>query len=168
MPAGAVDKYSNLLYDSVTESGANTLTFEAIDIGLNIFDKVGLLIHRIEWYRWHDLLAAAADLLTFGLSASNGWATATPAETSILTYHRASLVDYGTAGNNYLTVDPMIDDFTTLPGGGLLTTPKPLYMFGAGSNLASAATIKMRMFFTIVTLKPEEYFELLESRAFFG
>lgn len=162
------DKYSNIIYDDVTESALNTLTFEAVDIGISLFDKVGLLISRIEWYQWWALLVGGDDQANFGLSTSNGWTTPVASEPSIVTYHKEALYDYGTAGNNIRWDDPLVDDFSTLPGGGILITPKPLYMFMMGANLASAGTVKMRMFFTIINLKAEEYFELLESRQFFG
>lgn len=162
------DKYANVLFQEVTESAANTLTFESIDLGLSLFDKVGLLISRIEWYNWEVRLLAAADVVNFGLSSSNQFTTVTAQENSIVTYHYFKVLDYGTAGNNWIFTSPLVDDFSTLPGGGLLVTPRPLYIFAQGANLGGAITATMRMFFTVVTLKPEEYFELLETRQFFG
>lgn len=162
------DKYANVLFQEVTESAANTLTFEAIDLGLSLFDKVGLLVSRIEWYNWEVRLLAAADVVNFGLSSSNQFATVTAQENSIVTYHYYKVLDYGVAGNNKIFTSPLVDDFSTLPGGGLLVTPRPLYIFAQGANLAGTITATMRMFFTVVTLKPEEYFELLETRQFFG
>jgi len=162
------DKYANILYDEVVESAANTLTFENLDIGLSLFDKVGVLIHRLEWMSWPSRLAAASDAIEFGLTTSNSWSAADPSENSIITYHKVQVVDYGTAGNNRIFDTPLVDDFSTLPGTGILTTPRPLYMFVDGANLADVATVKMRMFFTIITLKADEYFELLETRQFFG
>ena len=166
--AGGSDKYANVLYDSVTQSATDTLTFEAIEIGLSLFDKVGILIHRLEWFGHQAKLAADNDTIEFGLSTSNGWSAADSSEPSIITFHKESVVDYGTAATCKLQRQPLLDDFTTLPGGGILTTPKPLYLFCDSDALAAAATVKIRLFFTIVTLKAEEYFELLETRQFFG
>lgn len=166
--SSAIDKFANVIYDSVTESGANTLTFEELTVGLNIFDKVGILIHRIEYYDFDILLVDDTDSIKFGLTASNGWSTVTPAETSIITFHKESIREIGTAASAFQRTDPLVDDFSTLPGGGLLTTPKPLYLFAEGNNLGSAATVRARIFFTIMKLRPEEYFELLEARQYFG
>lgn len=168
MPVQTLDKFPNMLYADNLESGANTLTFKEITIGLNIFDKVGIIIHRLEFYNWQVLLLAVGDILEWGLSSSNGWTTVVPSETSIIMYHRKQIADYGTAGNNKIFTTPLVDDFSTLPGGGLLITPKPLYMFSKGAALGSASTVKMRMFFTVMKMKPEDYFELLEARNYFG
>ena len=58
---GGKDKYANIIYDEVTESAANTLTFESIDVGLNLFDKIGLKISRVEYTDFRILLAAGTD-----------------------------------------------------------------------------------------------------------
>lgn len=162
------DKYANILYDSVVQSAVNTLTFNSVEIGLSLFDKVGILIHRIEWFNAEFNLVADADTVEFGLSTSNGWTAADSSEPSIITFHKMMMVDYGTAATAATIKQPILDDFTTLPGGGLLVTPRPLYIFCDSSALAAAQTVKTRLFFTIVQLKAEDYFELLETRQFFG
>ncbi len=166
--AERTDKYANMLYDKVVESGANTLTFNEVNIGLTMFDKVGILISQIHWYNYQTLLAATTDAIQFGLSASNSWTVPDLGNSAIITMHEETVVDYGTAGNNQIFVQPMIDDFSQLPGGGLLITPRPLYLWTLGTNLASASSPIMRMYFTIIKLQPADYFELLESRQFFG
>jgi hypothetical protein len=165
---GITDRFSNVLYDKVVESSANTLTFEEVNVGLNIFDKVGLLVSRIEYTGMETYLSADPDHVEFGLSASNGWASADPAESSVIDYNRWKIVDFGTAGNAIERHTPFIKDFSNLPGGGILITPKPLYMYIQGSSLTSPGSVAMRMFFTVLKLKPEDYFELLESRQYFG
>lgn len=162
------DKYANVLYDTVTESSANTLTFEEVNVGLNMFDKVGLLVSRCEWTRFDAQLSADGDVVQFGLSASNGWSATTMAESSLITFHREELQAFGTPATLLQRSQPIVDDFSTMPGGGLLITPKPLYLFIEGGNLGAAATVRMRMYFTVIKLQPNEYFELLESRQFFG
>lgn len=162
------DQYANLVFAEVTESAANTLTFEQIDLGLTILQKVALLIHSIEYTDFWGYLAAASDSVIFGLSASNSWATANPRERSIITFQNRTIVDYGTAGNNVVWTEPVIQDFSTYPGGGLLIVPKPLYIFVKGANLASPAHVAARIYFTIKELKDTEYLELLETRSYFG
>ena len=162
------DKYANVLYDSVTESAANTLTFESVDVGLNMFDKVGLLIHRIEYFKFHAYLNAGTDAIEFGLSSSNGWTSVDASEPSIISFNLMRVNDHGTAGNAIIQENPLVRDFSDMPGGGILITPKPLYLFVEGANLASPAIVQMRMYFTVIPMKPEEYFELLEARQYFG
>lgn len=162
------DKFPNVIYDSCTQSAANTLTFEEINVGLNIFDKVGLIIHRVEYYKMDNLLLDDTDTIVFGLSQSDSWTTAGPEETSVIDHNRRRVVEIGAATAAYMIQSPFVKEFTGLPGGGILTTPKPLYLYVDSTNLGSEATVDIRMFFTIIKLKPEEYFELLESRQYFG
>lgn len=167
MPAKQ-DKYANVLYDTVEESAANTLTFEEVNVGLNMFDKVGLLVNRLEYSAFNQLLTADGDSMEFGLSASNGWTTADPGEDSVIDYNKFKVVDHGTAGNAIIWQIPYVKDFSNMPGGGILITPKPLYLFVDGDGLGNPGTVKLRMYFTIIKLAPQEYFELLEARQFFG
>lgn len=163
-----MDKYPNMLYADVTESAVDTLTFDSVDIGISLFDKVGLLLHRIEWYQWWYQLVADNDSVEWGLSASNQFASSDSAVAAIITYHKAYVTDFGTAGNNQIFKEPWVDDLSTLPGGGLLIVPKPLFMFVEGASETAVSVIKARIYFTIIKMKPEDYFELLETRQFFG
>lgn len=162
------DKYANSMYTAVVESAANTLTFAEMTVGLNIFDKVGLLINRIEWFDHLNLLVAADDRIDFGIAASNQFVAVGPSVTSIIFYHRVTLKGIGAPANALMEDIPLVDDFSTMPGGGILVAPKPLYLFTKGTALASASEVEARLFFTVIKMRPEDYFELLESRSFFG
>lgn len=162
------DKYANMLYADVAESAINTLTFEAINVGLSMFDKVGILIHRLEWYQFDTRVIDDTDALAFGLCSSDGFSTVNSSQREIIIYHQYKARYFGAAANSVMLFEPLIDDLTTLPGGGLLTTPKPLHIFVKGTNVAAVGAVSLRMFFTIISMKPEEYFELLETRTFFA
>jgi len=164
----AEDKYANILYERVIESSANTLTFKAISLGASLFDKIGILISRVEFYQHTAELAAVGDTIQFGLSASNSWAVATPAEGSIITLDTLSIADYGTAGNNQIFITPLAHDFGMLPGNGLLIAPKPLYLFVVGASLPNPGEVRMRLYFTIKKLSDSDFFELLETRHYFA
>lgn len=166
--AGSQDKYSNVLFTEVTESAANTLTFKQIDIGIGVFEKIGLKISRIEYFKYHTQLAADSDAIEFGLSQSNSWSAVDAGESSIITFHLERIRAIGTAATALRDSNPLVDDFTGLPEGGILVVPRPLYLFASGANLSSAATVQVRIFFTTVKLQPQEYFELLEARQYFG
>lgn len=162
------DRFANMLVNVVTESGANTLTFEEIVVGLNIFDKVGLIIHLIEYMGMETQLAAASDRVEFGLSSSNGWAAPVPTERSIITYDRWFQNDYGVPANAVHFRSPHIRDFSNFPGGGILTAPKPLFLYAMGTACAAANVITARIYFTVMKMQPGDYIELLETRNFFG
>jgi hypothetical protein len=165
------DKYSNLLSEQVTTSAANTLTFEEIDVGLNLFDKVGLLISRWEVYPFRedfDELETNADSMSVALVASNQISSLSATERAVIDNVRYAVADSGTPATANLQQVPMVKDFANLPGGGILVAPKPLYVGIDTTGFAGSAGVDVRLYFTIVSLKPEEYFELLESRRFFG
>lgn len=171
MAAGVNDKYSNILALDITMSAADTLTFEEVEIGVNIFDKVGLLLHRVDIEvsnATKTALTAAADFFDVALVQSNQITTLSLQERAVI--DKIKIGGLGTGANGFTTVrEPWTLDYTGLPGGGLLTTPSPLWI--AMDSASMAATIgfaTVRMYFTLIKLKPEEYFELLEARRFFG
>lgn len=167
----ATDKFTNILTQALTLSAANTLTFAEIDVGLNLFDRVGLLINRAEFHIRSTVMAeftAGGDNVQLGLTASNGLSQISETERAVIYKTTMARSDFGTAGSAQFTVQPLVVDFADLPGGGMLVAPKPLYFAGDSIGLASAHTFYLRLFFTIMTLKDADYFELLESRRFFG
>lgn len=166
----SMDTYANVFAGTITESAANTLTFSELQTGLNIFDKVGLLVNRIEW-DVNDVLdevAGSGDGVNLGLSASNAWSTVSLTERSVIQVVRQRRKDMGTPATAEYLEEILTYDFSELPGGGLLITPRPLYAFVQGVSLANPVTVTFRMYFTVIQLKGEEYFELLEARQFFS
>jgi len=169
--AKATDKYVNILNQSLTLSAANTLTFQEVNLGLNLFDKVGLLIHQIRI----DLdngtlrgLVASTDDVIMALTTSNQVSDLALSKQAVIDNFGLVAVANGTPGDTVIYREPFIMDYTMLPEKGILIAPKPLYLAGISSGLAAVATYNVRIMFTVVPLSGEDYFELLESRQFFG
>lgn len=164
------DRYANVITPRVEMSAANTLTFSEIDVGLNLFDKVGLLISRIEFYstRFAAEMAASGDFVRMAITASNQITTIAPQENAVIAMEEHSVVEQGTAASAVIQKEPFVQDWSQLPMNGILVSPKPLYIAANTGGFSQADTIDARIFFTIVKLKDAEYFELLESRRFFG
>lgn len=164
------DMYSNILTQNVTQSSANALEFAEIDVGLNLFDKVGLLVSRIEFYnnQAHNELVANGDTLRMAVTQSNQIASISPAERSVINMLEWNVIDHGTPANATITQEPWMQNFADLPGGGILVAPKPLYFAIDSDGFTAASVGSLRMYFTIIKLKDADYFELLESRRFFG
>jgi hypothetical protein len=165
------DKYANLLVQSVTLSAANTITFEEINIGLNIFDKIGLLIHRLEYEPSANTMqemTADGDSVTIALTQSNSLTTLVATEVEVIDRRVWRRHDYGAAAAAEIHDDILTGDFMFFPGGGLLVPPKPLYVGASSNGLASAAVFHVRLYFSIVQLTDAEYLELLETRRAFG
>jgi hypothetical protein len=113
-------------------------------------------------------MTAATDAINMGLASSNNLVNLIPAQVEVVDVATLMRHDMGTAASAQLILKTVTRDFSTMPGGGLLVPPKPLYLAGASVGLASAADIYFRIYFTIVKLTDAEYLELLETRRAFG
>jgi len=171
MPAKKIDKYANVLTESVTLSAANTLTFEEMELGLSLFDKVGLLISRIEYEPAVGTLnemTASGDEIRMALTTSESISNLRVDEKAVIHSMVYKRFDAGTAASGHFYRLPFVYDLSDLPGGGILITPRPLYLAGDTDGVASAAVLYVRIYFTVISLTPAEYFELLETRQYFG
>ncbi|GAH07378.1 unnamed protein product, partial [marine sediment metagenome] len=75
---------------------------------------------------------------------------------------------FGTAGTALILRKPFTKDFSSLPGGGILVPPNPIYIFAKGNALGSARTVTCRIFYTVRILKAEDFWELVELRRMIG
>jgi len=165
------DKYANILTQEITMSAADTLTFTEVSIGLSIFDKVGILISRIEYHpsvTTMNLMIADDDKLFHAVTTTNTLASLNAREMSILDYHTLNMQVVAAGSGVQLYETPIVRDFANLPGGGLLITPRPWYVALSSTSLGTAGVSVFRFFFTVVKLTPQDYFELLETRTYFG
>lgn len=170
MPAGT-DKYANMISLTCTPSAANTLTFGDIDLGLSLFQKVGIIVHRIHVEWSNDLLSDLTDdedYMQIGISQSNQIASLSLVERAMIWKAKVYVRVFGAATTVVQMQTETIADLSGLPGGGELMAPRPLYWGITSGGLAGAWPQIMRVWFTIIELKAEEYFELLEARRFFG
>lgn len=165
MAKGKADLFVNMAFGSVLESAANTLTFSEIQTGLSIFEKVAWVIHRIQYYSYSlGLLLAEEDTIMAALVVSNKLSALDLSDPAVIDMVEWGVLYHGTPANATDLVKPMERDFTTLPGGGLIIPPRPLYVAGIGNSLASASSTYMRIFFTHKALSADEYWELVEAR----
>lgn len=169
--ASKTDKFVNVLSQTITQSAVNTITFQEINVGLNIFDKVGMIIHQVRvavaTASMNEMLVNG-DVFRFSIVTSNLLTSITLEQPAVVDSFNLNVIPHGTPASAEIQKNPFIIDYTSLPGGGLLVTPRPLYLALDTSGFSAVASASVRFFFTVVDLKPEEYFELLEARQFFG
>ena len=166
MKTGSGDKFANMAVITVTESAANTLTFKKLETGISIHDKVGWIINRVEYFLSELGLTQFADnedLAYWGLACSNSFAAPSMTEETILDVNCLSKMEATDVGF-FFQYRPFIKDFSTLPGGGLLVPPVPLYLWLKGTGLAGAGSVTCRMHYTLKELSVDEYWELVEAR----
>lgn len=161
------DTFANYAILTTTETAANTLTFKKLETGISLSEKVAWIIARIEYFPTPNTAAqfnGDGDVLYFGLSVSAAFAAAALSEQTVLDMNALFRLDFGAAATAHIISRPIIKDFTSLPGGGIIVPPSPLYGFVQGNGLVSAATVVARIHYTLRTLKVEDYWELVEAR----
>lgn len=159
------DKWANVAYGEVVESAANTLTFSEIPTNVSIFEKAAWIISRLEWY----LSAAMYNMLDADGLGINMALTAT-SQLNALTLDSPGVVDLMEIHQDFIGAPtkatyhfaPVTRDFSTMPGGGRIVAPRPLYVATQGVGLAAVTTIECRVFFQQIILQPDEYIELID------
>lgn len=166
MATKKIDQFANIAALLLTESVVNTQTSVKFNFPFSIMDKMGLVINRIEyWVRGLSYLNTAGDGVTFALTAASSVNDIyDQSDPNIIDNMRVTRVDYGAAASGELDYTPFIKDLSTLPGGGLLVAPNPLYGMIEGSGLSSAGYGWIKLFYTYMELAPDEYWQLVESR----
>lgn len=154
----AKDAFVNTAYGTVTESAAGALTFSEIQTNISIFEKIAWVISRIEWYlppATIALIIGAPDLWHMALTASNNL--------TALALNAAAVIDlyeWGAGSTNL--GQPLVRDFSSLPGGGKIVAPRPLYVALLGDSMASAGSVQCRINFTSKIMTDAEYIELID------
>lgn len=158
------DKYVQRMFGQVIESAANTLTYSQIQTGIQTFSKKAFLVHRVEWWTGDDnLLGDDDDYIQMALMVSNKPTGISRSDPAVIDMFELHLVANGAPATAEILQIPYVHDFSTLPGGGLLIPGYPIFVAVEGVSLASAVTVSMLVFFTIIDLKTEEYLELVEA-----
>lgn len=164
---GAGDLFANQAVITCTESAANTLTFKKLETGISLFEKLAWIIHRIDYYISNRLAAefnGDGDSLAFALTTTDQLTSLALSNAAVLDWMEWMRADYGTAAAMVPAVSPITKDFASLPGGGLIVPPNPLYLGVKGTGLVAADTVTVKFYYTNRALSPDEYWELVESR----
>jgi len=162
-----MDKFANQAIITVTETATDTLTFKKLETGVSLTEKVAWIINRVEYIINNftaSLFNSSGDAIKFGLSVSNAFASASFDEQAIIDYNLVQRADFGTAASGGFMELPIIKDLSSLPSGGILVPPVPLYGFAQGVGLAAASTVACRIYYTLLPLAIDQYWELVEAR----
>lgn len=161
-----MDVYANLAAVKALESAANTLSYALFDFPFSIMDKMGLLINRVEYFFGSiSQLNTTGDECIVGLIAAKSISDPTVQNDPVmLDSMKIERDDFGTAASGTINWQPLIKDFSALPGGGILVAPSPLSAFIKATGAAAACQCWIRMYYTYMSLSTEEYWQLVESR----
>lgn len=166
---GAVaDKYVNKAVITCTESAANTLTFAKLETGVPLFEKMAWVIHKIEYAisaAAFGYFNASVDYLNMALTTTDTLTSLSETQSAVINFKRLARIDIGTAASGFfIWTYPLCEsDFTNFPGGGIIVPPNPLFLGVQGNSLTTAVTVSAIIRYTSLPLKPDEYWELVES-----
>jgi len=161
-----MDNYSNFAILSCTESAPNTLTFAKLEASVGLFERVGWLISRIDWYfrQSYPQFNGSGDAMSMALCQSNAISGIGPTSTQVIANKQIYRQDVGTAASGMFIIEPEITDYSTLPGGGILVIPNPLYLAVAGAGLAAAVSGTVRIWYRNLVLTDADFFDLMQAR----
>jgi hypothetical protein len=86
----------------------------------------------------------------------------------IFDFNELVAVLQGAGVSSHIVRMPFIKDLSTLPGGGSLVPCRPIFLFAKSAGWAAAGSFSARIYFTVVDLKAEEYWELVEATRLVG
>lgn len=158
------DLYANAAFGLCTMSAANTLTFAQINMGIGIFQRTAMLLHRVLYTPTQASvreMVAATDLMQMAITSSNRLtAIADQAEPAVISFKQL----IGIGANVEAVWTPIIDDFSMLPNGGKLIAGNPIYLAMGTSGAAAASVVRCRLEFTFVELTDADYLELVQAQ----
>lgn len=162
----ALGDFSFPVVFGLVESAANTLTFEKIDSGVSVTDRVGWILERMEIHlplAVPLLFNSSGDGLEVGLSSNGTLSTLALDNPSIKALFAYERFDFGTAANAVFTLNVIQVDYSSMSGGGILMLPNPLYGFIQGTGLSAAASANLKCWFKAYELTDSDYFNLVQS-----
>lgn len=164
MATKKADKYAQKLFLDVTMSAANTLTFSGATISSGVGMSEALLLHRINYYPEgiNDEMAQESDIVKMGLCGSQDLDSMSVNQPQVYDSKTVHLIYLDNTGFE-IQYSPLVTDFSNLPGGGLLVPADRLYLGMDTEGFAAADAMSAVIYFTLVTLAPQDYIELAQS-----
>lgn len=158
----SADLYINRTNATVVMSALNTLTFQQIRFAAGLFEGIALLLTRVLWYPTNTSLrelVASTDSLHMALTTRSDLTAIDPVNLSVL----VSKNIVGLATNTEPIITPLINDFSNMPGGGMLIPANPLYLGAFTAGAAAASSVRVVLEYRWKKLSPQESIELLQT-----
>lgn len=158
------ESFANKFYGTVTESAANTLTFAEIQTNVDVFAKIAWVLHRLEWnfqVAVGTMFQGNADRVRMAITSSDNITDLELDNPAVIDRADIEMRESTAVGFSFF-YRPFIRDFASLPGGGIIMAPRPLFVGVHGVSLVAAATVEVRGYFTKRDLTADEYLELVD------
>jgi len=165
MAAKSTTDFGSQVSLRVTESAANTLTFQKIEGGVVSLARVGWVIQKLFFSLSNfTYFNTSGDQGTIALTVSNKLTDLAVDNPGVLFQKSFERLDFGTAASGFMTDTTFEVDFSSLLGGGILTLPNPLYLAIQGTGLSNPLVGLVRMYFYELSMADSDYFNLVQSR----
>jgi len=166
MATKKTDTFANIACVNVVESAANTQTSVKYSFPFSIMDKMAIIVNRIEyWWEGFGALNSTDDRSIAALVAAATIVNLdTQSDPLIIDSSRMARLDFGAAASGNFFFQPFIKDFSSLPGGGIIMAPSPLYGMVKGTGCGAVTGCQIKLFYTYMELNTDEYWQLVESR----
>jgi len=163
MAKTVTDRFANIANTTLTMSGANTLTFQQIQMGVGLFEGKAMVIHRVHFRPTAAAcreMVAATDAMYLAITTSNRLSSIIDVtDPSII--QQFHIVGVGVALEPWKL--PITADYTGLPGGGKLVAANPLFAAMNTAGAAAASAVRVELEFSFIELSPAEYLEVIQS-----
>ena len=162
----AEDRFANVYTSDLTTSAANTLTSQQLNFGLNLRDKIAIVIDQIYFYIAGSVISemtTTGDVIgmaiTMGDQVSSVF-SGNLGDRRIVYLHEFRRMDFGTAAAAELLTMPLKAEF--MPP--ILVLPTRLFFMINTAGLANPAQIVMRMHYRTVNItQQDQLIEVLET-----
>jgi hypothetical protein len=166
----AQDKFANRFCVTVGETIAGTIKYVEVPTYVEAFSHRAFLLHRLEYHVPPgdlDMIIGATDSICMALTSVNNIGSISgaiaPEDPGLIDLVQFQECLRGAAASFSFNNMPLMHDFTSLPGGGILVPARPIYGAIQGVSLAAACKGYIRGWFTQVELKADEYLELVDA-----
>ncbi len=160
------EKYVNIANIYMAESAANTLTFRQLQTGIAVFAKTAMLVHRIE-YRVTPAsltqMANVADELRVALVTTTSLVDLITQAAGITDMMEWKTQISGAPATQVWYNEPIVHEFGNLPSKGLLMPGTSVYGAIKGVSMTNPCVAYMRLYFSYMEMKGDDYFELVQA-----
>jgi len=162
----AEDRFANVYTADVTTSAANALTFTQLNFGLNLRDKIAVVIDQLFFYIATAVITemtAANDRVGMAITMGDQVTDIFPGnlgDRRIIYATEFRRTDMGTAASGMLHVSPIKAEFSP----PVLVLPTRLFFAIDTQGLASVSNVILRMHYRTVNItQQDQLIEVLET-----
>lgn len=164
MPAKK-DLFDQFMWLKVVMSAINTLTFGQVTLGMSIFEYAALIISRIEYsldYTHFAEFGAAPDHVEIAITGSDGLTNLQMDQPEVYDAVSYSIVVSGAPATIELVQTPIVHDFSTMKGGGLIVPAQNVYIGMNTAGFAAVGSCVARVYYTVKSLQASDFIELVQ------